>query len=347
MPYVAPQSYGLMGGIGNALSSGVQTYLEAKKQNQDQANQQSLLGLKAQEAGYNFNPDSQQFEPGQGLLNKQQLGNTQTQSELDSYDPNSQVSANSRTQAKAIANGIKPGYGDKIITDDMSDADIQKQMGLLGIGLKAAGGEQRIEAAAPAKAAKASSANDVKAYQDFSKTVQPFKQSMEEAENLKALAQDATSNPSSANAIGVYMARYASHGSRINRQEIEALGQGEKDILGRASQIAQQGASGTLTPDNAAFAQKFIDVTSGTAKQNYLNAAKDKADEWANLNGVSPQTYYDKFGITNSRVAKQGQFAPQQQAQSGGFPRTVTNGTHQATVNSQSELDEANQQGFK
>lgn len=141
------------------------------------------------------------------------------------------------------------------------------------------------------------------AYKDTmnDKVVSQAKAQLAQADELRGATDDATSNPVSANALAALAARYVSGGQRINRQEMEALGGGAKDLSDKLSQIVQTGQKGTLTPENAAFMRTFIDVTGKTAQQTYQNAIKDRADSYADIYGVDPQDLYRKFGV-NSRT---------------------------------------------
>jgi len=132
------------------------------------------------------------------------------------------------------------------------------------------------------------------------KTVLQLKGQLAQADELQRVTADATTNPQSANALAAVAARYVSGGQRINRQEMEALGSGSKAITDKLEQIMTTGAKGTLSPENAAFMQKFIKVTRDSARQSYNDALKQRADSYSKIYGVDKSDLYDKFGVSEN-----------------------------------------------
>jgi hypothetical protein len=108
------------------------------------------------------------------------------------------------------------------------------------------------------------------------------------AKQIIPLIKDATTNPISANAVAMYAARYSNGGQRLNQPEIQAFQGGSKALLDRLSQIAKTGSSGTLTPQNAAFMDKFIRVSSASAQKSAVDEAMTQAKSFRDVYGRSP-----------------------------------------------------------
>jgi hypothetical protein len=130
-----------------------------------------------------------------------------------------------------------------------------------------------------------------------------------EADKLINLSDAAIKNPAAANALAMFAARYASGGQRINETEIKMLGGGSKDVLGRLEQIANTGASGTLTPENAAFMKKFIDVTSRSDRKNMDNVEHERAGSLSRNLGIPEAEAYSK--LTGKQLSQDDSGHPQ------------------------------------
>lgn len=260
-----------------------------------------------------------------GLLAKSQLGAAQSQNALrdlnESNDADSDTAKATNHVNAALGQYLsKKGYGDlgdtladdsvsprvkSIITDHpamkellagaKSDSDFQKALTVAKVRANAVtdaattradASTDKVAAGADKSANKdaAGLLNTIRHDDEFKKSSSQIR----EAESLKNVATEAVSNPAAANAMGVYAARYVSQGQRINRQEMEALGGGEKDILGRLGQIVDTASKGTLTPENAAFMAKFVDVTSKTAARNAGEAEDAFTGNYARTHSMDP-----------------------------------------------------------
>lgn len=145
--------------------------------------------------------------------------------------------------------------------------------------------------------------------------VKKAKGSLAEADTLLKATDDATQNPISANALAALAARYVSGGQRINRQEMEALGGGAKDVGDKLNQIVSTGRTGTLTPENAAFMKQFVAVTRGSAQTSYQDALKSRADGYSKALNIPKEKLYDLFGVAgNGSAPSQGSSSSDQEA---------------------------------
>lgn len=236
-------------------------------------------------------------DPSQEL--KKQYETKQIQSELSSFDPTSPQTQ----QAKQLGAGT---------INALSQYDtFKKNPGLLAPLNQAltTGNKHDIDAAMESPAikyaisltenqAKAGGSNREQAYKDQAavtnkisadKNYQKYDAQTKEAENLQNVIDSATTNPAAANAVGVYAARYASGGSRINRQEIEALGGGSKAIMDRLGQIYDTASKGTLSAENANFMKKFVDLTSKTAASAKADIEDKYTNAYARAKGIDPE----------------------------------------------------------
>lgn len=237
-------------------------------------------------------------------MRQAKLGDMQAGNAFASNDPNSSVS-------KAVQNAyIKLGFPEgslrSLAANDLKEiqspaelsAKLQNQKDMKELGLA------NIKATKDLAMGSKQTDKIAGAYKDTmnDKVVSQAKGQLAQADELMSATNDATSNPVSANALSALAARYVSGGQRINRQEMEALGGGAKDISDKLNQIMQTGSKGTLTPENAAFMRKFVDVTRKTAEESFQKAVKDRADSYAKIYGLNSQDLYDKFGV-NSRIS--------------------------------------------
>ena len=245
----------------------------------------------------------QAAQPAQNImaLRQAKLGDLAASNQFSDNDPNSPVS-------KAVQDAyIKLGFPEDSVRQ-LSSADLkniqspaelsakiqsQKDMKQLGLAQIQSNKDLAMNNKQTDKIASA--------YKDTmnDRVVSQAKGQLAQADELMSATNDATQNPVSANALAALAARYVSGGQRINRQEMEALGGGAKDVSDKLNQIMQTGSKGTLSPENAAFMQKFVSVTRQSAQQSYQSAVKDRADSYAKIYGVDPNSLYDKFGVNN------------------------------------------------
>ena len=130
------------------------------------------------------------------------------------------------------------------------------------------------------------------------KNVLKAKGELDSYNNALSTVDDAATNPTSANAVGVALARYATGGQRINRQELEALGQGSKDWSDRVKQIYTTAiGGGVLTPENVEYARKFLAATHGSAQSNFATNAKGRSDAYSKMLSIPKEQLYDLVGL--------------------------------------------------
>ncbi len=102
--------YGLMGGIGNFLKEGVDTYRGVKKDRADEQARQNALLLQASQAGYQFDPNTNSLSPTEGLIAKNQFAQKQAEEGLAEYDPTSDVSKNRVNAANVFFKQVNPNF---------------------------------------------------------------------------------------------------------------------------------------------------------------------------------------------------------------------------------------------
>lgn len=124
--------YGLLGGIGNFLKEGVDTYRGVKKQQSDEQARQNALLLQASQAGYQFDPTTNSLNPTEGLLAKNQLSQKQAEEGLAEYDPNSELSQNRIAGAQGIMKAIDPNMAN-VVPEGSSYQDLKSNMPLLSL----------------------------------------------------------------------------------------------------------------------------------------------------------------------------------------------------------------------
>ena len=128
--------YGLLGGIGEGLKEGVNTYLGVKKQKADEQARQNQLLLQASQAGYQFDPSTNALTPTEGLLAKNALAQKQAEEGLAEYDPNSQLVKNRIAGAQGIMKAIDPNMAN-VVPEGSSYQDLKSNMPLLSLVAKA------------------------------------------------------------------------------------------------------------------------------------------------------------------------------------------------------------------
>lgn len=109
---------------------------------------------------------------------------------------------------------------------------------------------------------------------------------------------DAAAEPGgqeSYNALGVLLSRYINGTTRLNVPEINAMGQGEKDILGRLSQIYNEKTKGTLSPDNAQYMHNFVNAQASAAKDAKQAVEDDYGAAFAREKGLDPNEATNKI----------------------------------------------------
>lgn len=261
----------------------------------------------------------QAAQPTQNIaaLRQAKLGDLAASNQFAENDPNSPAS-------KAVQDAyIKLGFPEDSIRQ-LSGADLKNMQSPAELAAKLQAskdtkqmGLAQIQATKELAASNKQTDKIAAAYKDTmnDRVVSQAKGQLAQADELMSATNDATQNPVSANALSALAARYVSGGQRINRQEMEALGGGAKDISDKLNQIMQTGSKGTLSPENAAFMQRFVNVTRQTAQQGYQNAVRDRADSYSKIYGVDANDLADKFGV-NSRVSGGG---PSGQQQSSAF----------------------------
>lgn len=129
-----------------------------------------------------------------------------------------------------------------------------------------------------------------KAFSDLqhNKDYQKAAASLDEADSLRKNVAEAMQNPYAAKALGVYAARYATGGQRLNQMEIQALGGRSDAVLDKLNQIATTAASGTLTPENAGYMQKFIDLTAKGHEATKNKIEDEYMGSFARRKGMEP-----------------------------------------------------------
>ncbi len=127
----------IAGGIGNALSQGVDSFLKVRSMKNEQESDRKRLGLLAAKENMELDPDTGEYGLNQfgasqqeGLLAKQKSENeklaTEQETRVAGQDPVSPRSAQARTITRGLLNRARPGLGDQIVTEDMSEDDIHK-----------------------------------------------------------------------------------------------------------------------------------------------------------------------------------------------------------------------------
>lgn len=125
--------YGLLGGIGEGLKQGILMYQRTKQLDRENQIQNLVSGVQTDENGnLQLNPEKQAQQQAQSL---------RAQSDIESYDPNSQKSINARNLAKQILAKASPG-AEKGITDDMSANELNSENGLVGKAVQGGYGMQ-------------------------------------------------------------------------------------------------------------------------------------------------------------------------------------------------------------
>jgi len=360
-------SQGLMalGGLGQGLSQGVDAFNQTRQGLLNEKKNDTAMGLLAAGKGYDYDPATGSVNPNQlGQANQAaQLSDAQArdlssqqqmQAAKDDADPNSATFKAHNQVYGALGSYVrkqgKNGEYDDL-ADTLSDESISPRTKALltdhpamkqllsgittdasykkvldAIALKNEGATDKIDQ-------KKSGLIDKDAQGVFKgirgdKEWQKANGSATEAENLKNLIANATTNPAAANAIGVYAARFASGGQRINRQEMEQLGQGEKDIIGKTAQIAKQAATGTLTKANADYMRQFIDITSQEPTKQRNQIEDDFVSNFARRNKMDPDEAAQQIlgHPTHATQAKQSTGLLQQASPGGPKPGMIEDG---------------------
>lgn len=109
----------------------------------------------------------------------------------------------------------------------------------------------------------------------------------------KDVLAEATTNPTAANALSTHMARIASGGQRINTVEMAAFG-GSKALSDKVQQIIKTGASGTITSENAKFAQQYLDAIDRANQESYRQISEPIIQRTIK-NSKKPLEYKDAY----------------------------------------------------
>jgi hypothetical protein len=284
MPYVpdtTPSGGALgLGLLGNAFSSAVQGYQKQKQQNFDNSMQKGLLAAK----GLDYDEDTKQFTPSANLQATQQAGLLGAQKTIDSFDADSDYSQGQREQYKGLLNTIKPGLGDKQVTDDLSANDIQPLMD------KAIDVNEKLQQAQLThqlmtqnqRFTHLASAQQGLMHDDPYKKLEGV---VNEADTTKAIIDDAVTNPASANAVPIQLSRFTQGGGRLNQVEIQKMG-GDRALGARLQQIITQANTGTLTKENADFAKQYVDVATQAANRSKQGIEQQYASQYATRAGI-------------------------------------------------------------
>ncbi len=175
--------YGLIGGIGQGLQQGLLAYQRTKQLNRENQIQNLTSGVEQDDNGnLKLNDQQQQLRQAQGLKSK---------ADIDSYDPNSQKSINTRNLARQVMSKSLPG-SEKAITEDMSAAELNAENGLVGKavsgGLGMQGSQIKASAMMGAAAGKNQSFADRDAVQvskDYETTLKPYRQVGEDVNKIE------------------------------------------------------------------------------------------------------------------------------------------------------------------
>lgn len=135
---------GLLVGLGEGLKSGVTSYKDAREQKlkeQQVQNQMDLLNQNQQmgllEKGMEKSPE--------GLIKFNPMKKQQIETEQQGFDSNSDYSARRRQSTKALLDAVQPGLGMKLVNDQMSANEIEREAkeGLIGKYISSQGLLQR------------------------------------------------------------------------------------------------------------------------------------------------------------------------------------------------------------
>lgn len=361
--------YGLLGGLGEGLKEGVKTYLGVKERNEDNRRQKQALAMQAMNQGYQYNPQTDEFTPSQGLLDKKQLEASQNKTALEELDPTSEAYKKQAGYYKNLLNQIEPGAGDKIVTEGVPLSDLKDKSGLLGNYITSVGKEKALQASLNKQNEQMSfrdqqlqERNDFRAHQQVLNKVKSDKtlnDSVIKAQNLTNAISNVEKtgvitpqDMADMQALAVANMGVGGQSSASERAERYAKTMGIK-----ASEALQflTGQPQSIGMNNPLFnrykeimrletenfkdrAAKRIDALTSGNKSVYKRnpeLASDLDEIKQNITGQLP-------GGGNYQAAPPGLINKQAD-----FPRTVTNGKQQATVSNQKELEEAMKEGFR
>ncbi len=143
-------NYGLLSGIGQGLSQGVQSFIDNTRYQDEQARKQkddalknALTKLQLKQSGYDFNPDTNDLSQTEQGAQQEQLKTAQTTKSLAESDPNSAESKSTRDYYRGLIKSANPRANtNQIVPETMSAADLKSKEGLLPEYVKGAFGVQ-------------------------------------------------------------------------------------------------------------------------------------------------------------------------------------------------------------
>lgn len=230
-------------------------------------------------------------------LKKLQLGNASLQNETD---PKSQLSLDTKKQYGDLIDSQKLPV-DKTQLEGKSAKQLKEYMD--PIVKEAASAKER-----QSQLDRKDQEFVQKSYEDMNKDdeYKKVKGAVGEANTISGLIKDAQSNPASANALPVYLAKFATGGQRLNEVEIVNLGQGGKDYQDKLMQIMNTAKAGTITPENAAYLNKFINVVYGKDSERKNRIEEERAKQLSrNSRGtIAPQDALYQLSGRNQFVAE-------------------------------------------
>lgn len=130
-----------------------------------------------------------------------------------------------------------------------------------------------------------------KAQDDFNTATKDIVKEQNEVNTAQQQLDLALKNPIAYNTLPIKMARMMVGSSRINVNELNAMG-GSKAVLDKAAQIGKQMASGTMTQDNYSYMKQLIGVLGNANDQAYQSFADLHTKQLGQLNGRDYNTNY-------------------------------------------------------
>ena len=330
MPGLISPGLQMAGGIGQGLLGGVNAFMQARQQQQENRLANAKMGLLASQSGYDYDPQSGAITPNaygnslkaarQSGIDLQQKQQEQALRDLNSQnDPDSDVSKAARGFGKAYMGILRNTTAYKRNPDDFSgiedaftsDSSTHHSIMTLADKLKPlaseAIGEDRVNAmmnrfaaaagqktdAAEAKKAK----DETKADTDFKNSLQrldSYKQADTAANSADALidtVNNATANKASAASLPTELANFASRGKRLHTATVDAFTNPNSDILTRIKSGIARSTTGTIPQDVAADIAKYLQAEKESAAYQKAQVIKSEAEDFKNIHGRYPKIY--------------------------------------------------------
>lgn len=125
--------YGLLAGLAEGIKSGVQSYQDTKKYNDEQERRKKDEARQAQQFQLGLLDKNAEVDPATGELKRNSLAQAEYDRQTQALTPGSEFSKKKAQATRDLVSSVDPKYA-KFITDDMSAKDIEENTkeGLLG-----------------------------------------------------------------------------------------------------------------------------------------------------------------------------------------------------------------------